>query len=806
MKRWITVGALALGFTAPLGAGFVPNGLLTTFVGARAVDNVPAISTVLGIPQAMVLDNLGNIYLADTSNNRIRRIDRSTGLVTTIAGTGLPGFSGDNGPASQAELNEPQALALVVSNSQNNPTMLYVADTLNNRLRAIDLDTDIITTVAGNGSTLLSNDDGGPAVLSSLNAPAGVAVDSGNLKVFVSDTGNNRVRRVDLTSGAITTVAGTGPDVVAAGVNGLTASLDTPVGLSYPNNGFLYIADKGNGRVRRLVDGVSNLITTVAGTGSGAASGDGGAATAAGIGTPLGIYASATGELLIPDSTNSVLRYVNAGSITTVAGTGVGGYSGDGGPALSAQIFQPWCVDRDLAGNVYVVDGNNCLREISAADQTISTIAGNGLQDNVDPTHVQLNAPYAVAGTPSGDLLVADKINNRVRKVSQSSGLISTLAGNGSGILGVGPTVGDGGPATSASVYFPVAVASAPNGTVYIGQQFGYIRAVDSLGNITHVAGTGTPLSNGDGGPAYGAEVAPNGLCVSNGSLYLAEATHQIRRIDLSTLKIYYVAGANGIAGFANGLSVSARFFDPFQIAADAAGSLYVADAKNNAVRKISFDVSGTATVSTVTGLGPSLDGYQGDGGPAANAALNFPAGVFVDPLGFLYIADAHNYRVRRVDPATGIIDTLVGTGLQGYSGDGGLALSGTLNFPRGLYVGAQGALYIADNGNNAVRKVDYQLSPTPTPVSPGAGKPIAYPSPADKQVCISYHLAAPGHVTVEVYNTALRLAARFESDEASAGAQLTCADTTGLARGAYFFRILSPGSPAQSGKFKVIH
>lgn len=781
-------------------------------MGAKVVDGVTAVNAVLGNPNAMVLDNLNNIYLADTDNNRIRRIDGVTGVISTIAGTGFAGFAGDDGAASLAQLNAPKALAIVVGSGPQATTVLYLADTGNNRIRGIDLNTGIITTVAGNGSALYSNDDGGPAVLSSVDGPLGVAVDPGNRSVFLSDSGNNRVRRVDLASGAITTVAGTGSDLVANGVNGLNASLSLPAGLSYAG-GYLYVADSGNGRIRRLVDAAANTIVTVAGDGSGLASGDGGPAIAAGIGAPMGVFADANGDLLIPDSANHVLRSVSAGSITTVAGSpGVAGYSGDGGPALGALLKATLDAVGDLAGDVYVVDGNNCLRLISAPSQVISTIAGNGLQDNVDPTHVQLQQPWAVAGDPAGDLIVADKLNARIRRVSAASGLIATLAGDGATTSGSGAVVGDGGPAVSAAVRQPIAVAVAPGGAVYIAQQNGYIRTVDTLGGISHLAGTGATapsgglISNGDGGPAAAAAVAPNGLCVSNGSLYLAESTDQIRRIDLTTLDIYYVAGGNGVAGYADGLSTSARFDSPFQIAADAAGSLYVADAVNNAVRKISFDLSGTATVSTLAGLGPLRGGYQGDGGPASAAALNYPAGVFVDAAGFVYIADASNSRVRRIDPSNGQIDTVVGTGLQGYSGDGGMALAGTLNFPRGLLVEPQGQVYVADSSNNVVRKVDYQQSPTPTPVSPGQAAPVAYPSPADRQICISYYLAAPGHVTVEVYNMALRLAARFESDEAAAGPQLTCADVSGLARGAYFFRILSPGTPSQSGKFKVIH
>ena len=332
------------------------------------------------------------------------------GDITTAAGTGTAGFSGDGGPATSAELNFSTGVA--VDGSGN----LYIGDANNCRVRKVD-GSGTITTVAGAGACAFSG-DGGPATSAGLE-PYGVAVDgSGNL--YLADAGNQRVRKVD-GSGTITTVAGTG----TAGFSGdggpaTSAQLNFPVGVAVDGSGNLYIADSTNNRVRK-VDG-SGTITTVAGTGTAGFSGDGGAAASAQLNQPLGVAVDGSGNLYIGDWNNHRVRKVDgSGTITTVAGTGTTGFSGDGGPATSAELIQPQGVAVDGSGNLYIPTPSQARVRMVNGSGTITTVAGTGTAgfsgDGGPATSAQLNSPGWAAVDGSGNLFIADSVNNRVRKV-----------------------------------------------------------------------------------------------------------------------------------------------------------------------------------------------------------------------------------------------------------------------------------------------------------------------------------------------------------------------------------------------------
>lgn len=289
-----------------------------------------AVNAELGNPYGFCVNPYGGLYIADTRNHRIRVVDES-GTITTVAGTGHDGFSGDGGPAVNAQINTPKDIFADAMG------VIYIADTENNRIRKIDTE-GIITTVAGNGLTGESG-DGGPATSARLNEPEGVYVDSSG-NIFIADTDNNRIRKVD-TSGTITTVAGDG-DLGFAGDGGkaVDAELKLPQGVCVDESGNIYIADTNNSRIRKV--GTDGKINTVAGDGSAGYSGDGGPALAAKIGNPGAIHIDTDGNIYFTDAANSCVRKINtAGIITTVAGTGLSGYSGDGGDATSAKINKP---------------------------------------------------------------------------------------------------------------------------------------------------------------------------------------------------------------------------------------------------------------------------------------------------------------------------------------------------------------------------------------------------------------------------------------------------------------------------------
>lgn len=343
------------------------------------------------------------------------------------------------------------------------------------------------------------------------------------------------------------------------------------------------------------------------------------------------------------------------GIITTVAGTGVQGYGGDGGPAARASFFLGVGISElevfshpafDAQGNLYIPDVvNNRIRKIDR-DGNITTVAGNGIHgysgEGVPASAAQLDWPHAVAFDAAGNLHIADTHNNRVRRVTAAGGTITTVAGNGDHDF-----YGNGGRALSAAFDRPAGLAFDAASNLYISDQYNnQVRKVSTAGIITAYAGNGDHAFFGEGVPATEASL-----------------------------------------DFPAGLAV------------DAAGNLYIADQHNHRVRK----VSPSGTITTFAGNG--VPGFSGDGAVAVNAALNFPADVAVDSTGNVYIADQRNNRVRRVRP-DGVIQTVAGNGIQGYSGDGGPPLAAFLARPSGLAFDSQGSLFITDHYNNRIRKV----------------------------------------------------------------------------------------------------
>ena len=337
----------------------------------------------------------------------------------------------------------------------------------------------------------------------------------------------------------------------------------------------------------------------------------------------------------------------------------------------------------------------------------IETFAGTGTSgfggDGGAATSAMLNAPYGVAVDGAGNLYIAEDGNDRIRKVDASTGIISTIAGSGL----YGPS-GDGGAATSATLFVPRGVAVDGAGNIYIVETGSYrIRKVDaSTGIISTIAGTGTRGFSGDGGAATSALLDyPYGVAVdSAGNIYIADTfNYRIRKVDASTGIISTIAGTGSYrigGGGDGGLATSASFSVPTGVALDGAGNIYVADADSGLIRKV--DAS-TGIISTIAGSG--LYGSSGDGGAATLASLSTPEGIAVDGAGNIYIAD-ENDRIRKVDASTGIISTIAGSGIRGFSGDGGAATSASLNDPKGVAVDGAGNIYIADTENHRIRRV----------------------------------------------------------------------------------------------------
>jgi len=340
-----------------------------------------------------------NIYIADTSNQRIREVTGSTGIITTVAGWGSKAtkfFNGDGGQATAAALNQPSSVTLDSSGN------LYIADTNDYTVRKVTASTGIITTVAGKHWTRGSSGDGGPATAATLFAPSGVALDSSG-NIYIADEGSERTRKVTASTGIISTVAGNGTSGYSGdGGQGTAAELNYPTGVAVDSSGNLYISDLFNNRIRK-VTAATGIITTFAGNGTAGYSGDGGQATAAELNYPTGVAVDSSGNLYIGANNDFAIRKVTAstGVITTVAGNGTAGYSGDGGQATAAELSSPYGVASDSNGNIYIADANNNVRRVIASTGIITTVAGNGTGgysgDGGQATAAELNQPWGVA-------------------------------------------------------------------------------------------------------------------------------------------------------------------------------------------------------------------------------------------------------------------------------------------------------------------------------------------------------------------------------------------------------------------------
>ena len=353
-------------------------------------DNGPATAAHLPNVNGVAVDAAGNIYIADTTNNRIRLVTKSSGNITTVAGTGYAGFLGDDGPAVAANLNDPTGIALDAAGN------IYFADSVNNRIRMISKTDSKITTVAGNGNKGFSGDNG-LAVNAQLYTPYGVAVDTAG-NIYIADSLNHRVRMVTKSDSKITTLAGNG-DTGYSGDKGLAAAavLNYPVGVGLDSAGNIYIADTNNNRIRMISKSDGNLlITTVAGTGSNGNTGDGDLATSATLNGPKGVAFDKLGNMFIADTNNNKIRMVTKSDskITTVAGIAVGGFSGDMGPATLAALRYPIGVAVGLNGNIFIADtGNGLVRMVTSITITSAPTFAPTSAPTFKPTSAPTFAP-----------------------------------------------------------------------------------------------------------------------------------------------------------------------------------------------------------------------------------------------------------------------------------------------------------------------------------------------------------------------------------------------------------------------------
>ena len=640
-----------------------------------------------GATTALTLDGISVLGQSSSSASPVRRqvytLTGSDGLpagsktkTVSVAARGLDLLAGDigwpgnlDGQGSAARFSGPNGVAVDASGNT------YVADRLNHAIRKIDA-SGSVTTLAGGTSGFTD----GQGAAARFQSPAGVAVDaSGNL--YVADLYNNAIRKVD-TSGNVTTLAGGtfGP----TDGTGAAAQFRTPAGVAVDASGNVYVADTYNNKIRQITQ--AGVVSTYAGTGVDSF-GDGAALSAA-FSYPRGLTLDASGNVYVADSGNNRIRKISGGVVSTLAGSGSPGSSD--GTGVAALFSDPRGVTIDASGNLYVADStSNKLRKITPAG-VVSTYAGSGAQGSGDGDALSATfaVPQGVAIDASGNLYVADASNDTIRVVSSASPRsVITVAGaaSHSGFLG--------GDRATARFGTTQGAAVDASGNVYVADPINYVvRKIDPEGNVT-------TLPNG------GRDMRPQGVAVDgSGNVYVVDGSNHVVWMIAYAGDVSIYAGT-GDAGALDGPAVAATFDSPQGIAIDASGNLYVADSNNNKIRKImpgSGGVGGTVfsyTGSADTPMAPDV----GDG-VAGSAQFSGPTGVAVDVSGNLYVADAGNAVIRKI--AAGVVSTLAGSSGTFAAADGA-GIAAQFYYPQGVAVDALGNVYVADTGNNTVRKID---------------------------------------------------------------------------------------------------
>ena len=735
------------------------TGMIANYAGSGGGgfggDGGQAILATLNGPAGLAFDQAGNLYIADRSNNRVRRVEAATRVISTAAGSGVSGFAGDGGSSAQARLDGPVDVAV---DSAGN---LLIADQNNHRIRLVGI-SGLISTIAGDGAIGYGG-DGGLATMAKLNQPRAVSVLPDGY-VYVADGGNFRIRRLEpntpvaankppvitslitdqvLTVGQVTELAVNATDADGDNVVFTLVNAPTYVTVIKPDpaqrsavvrfapettgssTGIRLRAEDSRGGV--TVSAPFGITVNAAATTNRPPTVDPGAlpATIEAVspnGAPLAVAGSGAdpdgdalsfvwtvGGLAVASSAQAVINLPLGSHLLVLTVTDTRGASASSSPR-TVEV-------RDTTPPV--------ISNLPAAITTSSSSSSGAKVDYVMPTAMDLvdglvpvtadraSGSLFPVGTTVVNVAARDARGNTATAsftvtVSSASGsggyAISTFAGTG----GTG-SGGNQGPATSATFRQIVATGYDSDGNFILAdlQSRNFRRIHRSTGLISILAGNGVAGNTGDGGPATFATFGqPAGVASdSKGNIYVSDALHhRVRRIAADG-RIYHFAGSvTGLSGSIgdNGPAIAARLNGPTFLAVDAQDNLYIADTNNSRIRVVS---AGTGIITTFAGTGGG--GFAGDGGPASQSTLNGPGGLAFDSGGSLYIADSRNHRVRRIDAVTKVISTIAGAGSAGYSGDSLAATSAQLNQPNDVAIDPDGNLVIADLGNHRIRLVD---------------------------------------------------------------------------------------------------
>lgn len=712
-------------------------------------------------PYSVIKDASGNIYIAEFGNNRVRRISTS-GIISTVAGTGSSTSTGDGGLAVNASIYAPSGLAFDALGN------LYITETLGNRVRKITTATGIITTVVGTGVQGYFG-DGGLATAARLNRPVGITFSSAG-DMYICDGANYRVRKVT-TAGIISTYAGNGT-VSSTGDGGLAtaAAINYPVCLIFDALGNAIISEFNGHKIRKV--STTNIISTIAGTGIQSFSGDGGLATAAYLNNPYGLAFDSDNNLLFADFSNNRVRKINTlGIISTIVGTSSAGYNGDNISPLNASLYNPSMILVDATNSLYISEySNSRIRKVNpnTVSSTIPTVSATpasvclGDTATLTVTSGKLNGAStwkwysnSCGGTleGSGNAIKVSPKTATTYYVRGEGGCTPTGVTNSCGIVTVGLTgtlpsisisttstivcaattvnftanITNGG--TSPSYQWKKNgnnVATTPtyssntlqNGDiitcVLTSNLTGCLAANNVVSNaitiyfagaasVTTVAGNGNSVESGDGGSATSASVGYIQILAKDkfGNIYsTAQNSNKIRKTTPAGL-ISTFAGTGVASSTGDGGQASlATFNNIFGLAVDASGNVYVSEYYGQRIRKISTN----GIVSTVVGTG--VAGFTGDGGLAVNAQISNPGRISFDKNGNMYFVDYSNLRIRKVN-TSGVISTVAGNGSTGYNGDGISATSASLYYPTDITLDTASNLIITDASNLRIRKVN---------------------------------------------------------------------------------------------------
>ena len=657
--------------------------------GAGSADDTGAAARFYA-PHAAVADGIGNLYVADSFSHTVRKIVLATGVVTTVAGlAGVRGAVDDVGSA--ARFYNPQGVALDGAGN------LLVADTNNRAIRKIVLSTGAVSTFAG--SLGVQGNVDGSGNMARFNGPQGMALDgAGNL--YVTDIYSHTIRKIALGMAAVSTLAGSAGTFGATDGTGAAARFNSPTAVAYDGGANLLVADWANHTVRKIVI-ATGAVTTLAGMAGVTGSSDG-TGSAARFSAPWGVAADGAGNVLVSDAGNGTLRsiVISTGVVTTRAGT-AGMMGGADGTAASARFQSPFGLALGGAGTVYVVDsGNNAIRQVLLGTAAVTTLAGAatqaGASDGVGPAARFLNA-HGIAADGAGNVWVADTDNSTVRQVVVATGAVTTLAG------AARVTGGADGVGGAARFNYPAGIAADGAGNLYVADTFNATirKIVVGTGQVSTLAGSAGMGGNSDGTGAAARFALPYGLAVDGaGSVFVADTgNHTIRRVVISTGQVTTLAGLAGAAGSTDGAGSVARFNNPYGVAADGVGNVYVADSINHTIRK--FVING-AVVTTLAGTAGQAGFADGVG---VAARFSGPSKVALDGLGSLYVADWSNAAIRKIDLASGTVATVVGIG--GQTGVKPGPLPGRLNQAVGVALSPARRLFVLDRGENCVLSVD---------------------------------------------------------------------------------------------------